>query len=347
MKDENTEIECDVCVVGAGAAGIIFVLEYAKANPLKKVVLVEYGADVRAGENELDKTIEIKNTLNHHLPFECTNKGLGGSTTTWGGRCVMYDEVDFIDRPIVKGGCTWELSLFKEVNQYLKPTAKYFECGESKFNTADIASLKDQTIAEGFINGDVTDSVIERWSMPTRFGKRYKAELDALKNVVILEGYEARKLSLDKSNNKITEIHLAKIAGQGIEIIKAKHFVLSAGAQETTRILLKNATIFDALGEVPSALGKYYQGHLSGKRASVKFYGDPKKTNFGFLKDDEGIYLRRRFQFSTDFLVKNNLKYNVIYLRENPPSRHFNVKSKLKSIIKVMVFQQKKKKKIL
>ena len=96
----EAEIIYDVCIVGSGPAGIIVALEYSRLNPDKKILLIEYGVQGQQGNNRLDDSIEIKNKVNHHDPYECTNKGLGGTSATWGGRCVMYDEVDFLDRPI-------------------------------------------------------------------------------------------------------------------------------------------------------------------------------------------------------------------------------------------------------
>jgi hypothetical protein len=68
---------------------------------------------------------------------------------------------------------------------------------------------------------------------------------------------------------------------------------------------------------VPAVLGKYYQGHLSGKIAAVRFKGNPRKTNYGFMRDKDGTYLRRRFQFSSDFLLEQNLLNAAIWL-DNP-----------------------------
>jgi len=82
--------------------------------------------------NRLDDTIQITNLVNHHPPYECTNKGLGGSSATWGGRCVMYDDVDFLERPVVQGGCTWDLELFAEAKIHVPTAAEYFECGRAR-----------------------------------------------------------------------------------------------------------------------------------------------------------------------------------------------------------------------
>ncbi len=316
MKLENN-ITYDLCVVGAGPAGIIVSLEYARLNPEKKILLIEYGYNGQSLQNGLDDSIKNMNPVNHHEPYESTNKGLGGSSATWGGRCVMYDKVDFIDRPIVDGGCTWDIALYDEMRQYLGKAAEYFECGDPIFNLNETEDFKDKVIAENFVEGDVTDSIIERWSMPTRFGNRYKKEIAERPNITFLDASEARDFSEPNEDGVISTLAIRDVKNKSSYQIKATTFVLAAGAQETTRILLRNPHIFNQLSGPPDALGKYYQGHLSGKIATVHFKGDPKKTEFGFLTDKDGIYLRRRFQFSTDFLVKNNLLNTALWL-DNP-----------------------------
>ncbi|WP_217653017.1 GMC family oxidoreductase [Flavisolibacter ginsengisoli] len=284
-------------------------------NPNKKVLLVEYGPKGILKNNDLDNSIQNKNKINHHDPYECTNKGLGGTSATWGGRCVMYDEVDFVNRPIIGDNCTWDQDLFQEVKSYLKSSAEYFECGEPIFNSNEL--IKEKRIAENFSEGDVTDSVLERWSMPTRFGQRYKKEIAERNNLTILFGFEARDFLKSKKDNSLSFLKVRNLYNKGTMEVRAKAFVLCAGAQESTRILLRNKQIFESIGGPPCSLGKYYQGHLSGKIASVRFNGDPRRTDFSFIKDSDGIYVRRRFQFNKDYLVKENLLNTAIWL-DNP-----------------------------
>ena len=99
--------------------------------------------------------------------------------------------------------------------------------------------------------------------------------------------------------------------------IYAKTFVLAAGAQESTRLLLRNKQLFAGNDFIDNTLGKYYQSHVSGKIASVQFYGNPKKTNYGFLRDASGVYMRRRFQMQTDAIVQHNLLNAAIWI-DNP-----------------------------
>lgn len=306
----------DVCVVGSGPAGIIFALEHARLNPHKRIALVEFGKKDQGVKNSLDDSIQIPEPLNHHDPYECTNKGLGGSSATWGGRCVMYDQIDFVDRPVIANGCTWRPDLLQDINKYTSIAASYFECGSPEFDLKHIPEFKDSHISENFVAGNVTDSVVERWSMPTRFGPRYEQVLRANKNITVFEGAEARDFGNTDTTGIVNSLEV-RFGENSKRVIHAKSFVLAAGTQETTRILLRNPQLFKNIGGRPDALGKYYQGHLSGKIASVKFTGDPKKTDYGFLRDKDGIYLRRRLQFTTKFLADNNLLNTAIWL-DNP-----------------------------
>jgi choline dehydrogenase-like flavoprotein len=309
----------DLCVIGAGPAGIIVALEFSKRTPIAKILLVEFGPEKTPLQNPLDNSIQVANPTNHHAPYECTNKGLGGSSESWGGRCVMYDEVDFLPRKILNGQCTWNVSLFHEVRRCADRAAEYFECGDARFNLEEIEipEFAGSPIAENFRVGEVTDSVVERWSKPTRFGKTYRAKIMAAANIHLLTGWEVFSFGVGADNGGVSKIGIRDFSRAQTKTITARKVVIAAGAQEATRLLLKNPELFQNRGGVPPALGKFYQGHISGKIASVRFYGDPKKTEHGFLRDAAGIFLRRRFQLTTTALVENDL-LNTAFWLDNP-----------------------------
>ncbi len=313
----NTDINCDLCVIGSGPAGMIVALEYARLRPDRKVVLLEFGREMGTGINPLDESIRITHPEHHHLPYDCTNKGLGGTSLTWGGRCVMYDEADFIARPVHDGGCTWDLGLLEDCRQHVAETSSYFECGSGPFRLPVGTSIGNGSIAEGFVEGDVLDSVVERWSMPTRFGFRYRRELESAPNIRVLCGMEARDFSPPDAAGLVCRLSARPLGGGASVKIAARVFVIAAGTQESTRLLLRNQDLFRNLSSTPTALGKFYQGHISGKIASVMFSGNPRLTEYGLLRDPEGVFVRRRFQLSTDTLVRENLLNSAIWL-DNP-----------------------------
>ena len=310
-------VEFNLCIIGAGPAGMILAMEYSKLNPDKSILLLEFGSKHQPRKNSLDESIIINNPTNHYGPYYCTNKGLGGTSASWGGRCVMYDEVDFLDRPMLKGGCTWNKTLFDELTPYVASTAAYFECGDADFILSENNSKTTNSIAEGFIDGPFTDKKIEKWSMPTRFGLRYGKEIGEAKNITLLEGWEARDFIVSQEGAEVKCLQIRSVEDLQTRNIYAKTFVLAAGAQESTRLLLRNKQLFAGNDFVDNTLGKYYQSHVSGKIASVQFYGNPKKTNYGFLRDASGVYMRRRFQMQTDAIVQHNLLNAAIWI-DNP-----------------------------
>lgn len=307
----------DLCVIGSGPAGIITVLEYNKLYPENTILLIEYGFPGQPERNNLDDSIDVKNPKNHHNPYHCTNKGLGGTSLTWGGRCVMFDDIDFMKRPSVDENCTWDLNFFEEVKPHTSRAAEYFECGEPKFNLNQISEFKNTRIAENFEDDFVTDKNVERWSMPTRFGKRYREDLEKVENIKILEGFEAKNFGELDDNGKTATITIRDVRSNKLSDARAKNFVIAAGTQESTRLLLKNKHLFNKLDEVPTALGRFYQCHLLGKIASIIFNGDPNKTDFGFLRNQDGTYMRRRLQFTTNYLKENDL-LNTVFWLDNP-----------------------------
>jgi choline dehydrogenase-like flavoprotein len=307
----------DLCVIGSGPAGIIVALEYEKLRPADRILLIEFGNGHAAARNRLDDAVKVVETRNHHLPYDCTNKGLGGSSASWGGRCVMYDEIDFMPREILNGQCTWDIRLFHEVNRHADRTAEYFECGDGQFNLREIPQFAASSIAEGFQNGDVIDSVIERWSRPTRFANRYGAHLSSSPQIHLLMGCEAFHFECPSPKAGVSEVGIRDFSGSRRGKISAAKVVVAAGTQETTRLLLRNQRIFSERGGPPDSLGKYYQGHVSGKIASVHFSGNPKKTDYGFLRTGDGVYLRRRLQLSTRALLEHDLLNTALWL-DNP-----------------------------
>lgn len=325
-----------LCIIGSGPAGIMTAIEFATQNPQKNVILLEYGFKNENGRNNLDDSIQINNPLNHHDPYECTNKGFGGTSQTWGGRCVMFDDIDFIPREIIGDGCTWNISLYKELLKYTSKSAQYFECSSAEFDLKDNPTYRNTTIADNFQQGVVTDTKVERWSMPTRFGNRYRKELDLLVNIELLEGVEADFFESPDHQTNVKSLYAIRRSDKTKIIIQSDVFVIAAGAQETTRLLLRNLQLFKHLKQVPTSLGKYYQGHVSGKIASVKFKGNPKNTDYGFIKEADGTYIRRRFQFDSKFLEENNLLNTAIWL-DNPLYHDPNHKNGAMSFIYLMM----------
>ena len=85
----GTTIEADLCIVGAGAAGISVALELLGSG--MRIVLLEAGGTTEDPEDQALYEGEVADPLLHSPPDKYRQRRFGGSTTIWGGRCVPFD----------------------------------------------------------------------------------------------------------------------------------------------------------------------------------------------------------------------------------------------------------------
>ncbi|MEO1401610.1 MAG: GMC oxidoreductase [Cyanobacteria bacterium J06635_1] len=310
----NQVLEADVAVVGSGPAGIVLSLELAKAG--HSVALLESG---RLQFSEANQALGDADQFdpNFHAPMEnCTRRQLGGTSTIWGGRCVPYDPVDFDQREHI-AHADWPLT-YDELSVYFQRSCEYFFCGNAEFDIHKISSISQKSIVPGLPDEHVLTSILERWSLPTNFGKEYFTQLKQSPQIKLFYGLTCTEIETAEANNQVTSLN-AQTLGQKTLKIKARKYILAGGALNTTRLLLaSDRQHLGGIGNHSGLLGRYYMGHLSGDIAAVHFTTPPHKTIFGFDRDESNIYLRRRFSFTRKFQHENNLT-NVVSWLGAPP----------------------------
>ena len=326
----------DLCIVGSGPAGIITALEFRERNPGSSILLVDAGFRTRE-RNKLDDSIVNHNLTNHHAPYDFSQKVFGGTSAQWGGRCVMYDPIDFKPHgPLSKECCTWDLRLLEQIEHFRSKAAGYLDAGDPRFTLKD-CQLDRGPVAENFPTDELIDDHIERYSLPTRFGKKYYKELDRCEVINVLLGYSAKSFGLSNVvSGQIDSIELESSASGEIVIAYSDQFVLAAGGVESTRLLLQSSNVFKRLESIPDALGKYYQSHITGKIAYINFYGSPEKTDFDLFKDRDGVFLRRRIKL-LDSKIESVGLLNTVFWLDNPPYHDPKHRNGILSLIYLMM----------
>lgn len=300
----------DVAVVGAGPAGIVLALELAKAG--HDVALIE------SGRFQFSEAIQNLGDASYfdpefHAPMsECTRRQVGGTSNIWGGRCVPYDPVDFDQRSYIPHS-SWPVT-YEELEVYFQRSCDYFFCGKAEFDIQNIASIKQKSIVPDLPDEQVMTSTLERWSLPTNFGKEYFNELKQSERIKLLYGLTCTEIESNDAGNHVEALQAKTLGGKTLRL-KSRKYVLSGGALNTTRLLLASDKKHPGgIGNHSGLLGKFYMGHLSGDIAVVHFTTPPEDTVFGFDRDEDNIYLRRRFSFSREFLHEKELTNIVAWL---------------------------------
>lgn len=306
-------LRADVCVVGAGPAGIVLALELARAG--KDVLLVESGGTAfdRATQSLGEAT--IANAARHAPLSHATRRQFGGTSAIWGGRCVPLDPVDFEVREYMPDS-GWPIS-HGEMAGYYPIACEYAGCGPADFSSASALRGSQATIVPGLPDGGVTSSGLERWGSPTDFGRRYRNDIAGNRRITCLLNATCTSVEFEDNPAHATSLRISTPGGHRLTV-KASMFVLAGGGIATTRLMMvSNRVHRDGLGNHSGMLGRFYMGHLSGKIADIGFSTDVDRTIFGFERDAAGSYCRKRFTISSEQQKMHRLLNCALWL-DNP-----------------------------
>lgn len=293
----------DLVVVGAGPAGIVVALEAARRG--LQVVLLESGAEhYDARVQTLSEAAEWDRA--RHAPMSMAiRRQVGGTSVTWGGRCVPFDPVDFVTRSVA-GSVRWPVS-YDEIVGYFGRACEWMQCGRAVFNVAGIPSLDDELVPGLSEHDGVKTTDLERWSLPTNFGRVYADELRRLPNLRVLAGVTCTEAICPPHNRRVEALECRTLAAGKVRV-EARAFVIAAGGLESTRLLMSSTGPDGGqLGNHSGHLGRWYMAHVEGVVARVQFTTPPRATKYGYERDVDGSYVRRRFTLTGDLQQRSGV----------------------------------------
>jgi choline dehydrogenase-like flavoprotein len=276
----NAELECDLCIVGAGAAGITLALQFAQSK-LRVIVIESGGKKPRARPQTLNDGEVVDGV---HPPAHLYRpRRLGGSTASWGGRCVPLDEQDFQKRPHVPlSGWPFDRSALQP---FYERAQSLVETGVFDYS-ASTALRGHAELIEGFRDPDMLTESLERFSPPTNFWKRYQAELAKSAAVIVIEYATCLRLNGDQV---VTGLECANADGVRFKV-RARYVVLAVGGLETVRVLGHAG-----YGNHSGMLGRTYMCHIEAALGRLHLSPVNRAVQSAFDRTNDGIYCRRRF----------------------------------------------------
>jgi choline dehydrogenase-like flavoprotein len=251
---DDSEFACDLCVVGAGPAGIAIVNRLRESG--LSIVLIESGGfelDV-----ETQKLSHGENRGHPYYPLDaCRFRVFGGSSYHWGGWCRPLDVVDF-ERKEWSAGSGWPIDE-ESLRPYYSDTARLFELPNSHF---DIPSLLDRLPAPFAFEDSNFESAVVQYSPRTKFGEAYRPQLLAAGNVTTLLRANVIGIELSSDSMRVELLRAASLNGHRITI-RPRAVVLATGGLENARVLLSSQKDRPAgLGNESDLVGRYFMEHL-------------------------------------------------------------------------------------
>jgi hypothetical protein len=149
------------------------------------VVLIESGnQSFDPAVRELSEAAEWDR--HRHAPLSlAVRRQVGGTSVIWGGRCVPFDPVDFAPRSFLDVPA-WPIGCEK-IQSYFQRARDGMVCGRAAFGLSELPHLPSG-IVPGFVDGGVLGSSLERWSLPTDFGRTYQERPERSPRVRLLMG---------------------------------------------------------------------------------------------------------------------------------------------------------------
>jgi choline dehydrogenase-like flavoprotein/nucleoside-diphosphate-sugar epimerase len=283
-------LKADVCIVGSGPAGISLALHLLDTG--LEVILLESGGDKEEKDTHALYEGETVDEAMHCPPDKYRQRCFGGSTTIWGGRCVPLDPIDFEERPwIANSG--WPIS-YDEVSPYFGPATRLVEAGENDYDGRTAFGPNPPEMFKGFRSGRVTTDTLERFSVPTDFGARYRHKLAAAKKLRLFTYANAIGIELNDDGSRARAIKVGTLAGKRFRV-DAPSIVLATGGLEAPRLLLASREIHpNGIGNAHDVVGRYYQCHIASNVADLRVDGPVGNVRHGYELSPEGVYCRRR-----------------------------------------------------
>jgi len=256
---ENTLIESDVCIVGAGAAGITLAREL-RGQPYKICLLESGGLDF---DEVAQSLYQGANVGVPYFPLsESRARYFGGSTNLWGGTCRPLDDIDFEYRSWMPYS-SWPFTK-AELNPYYERSQKV--CGLERCDY-EFADWENDLRRQHRFNLPLSQERVVTYIFQVmsrerlRFGEVYKAEFEQAANINIYLHANVVDIETNNTAKAVTRLCVANLAGRKLWV-SAKIFILACGGIENPRLLLaSNRVCNNGLGNQYDLVGRFFMEH--------------------------------------------------------------------------------------
>ncbi|HEY4966622.1 MAG TPA: GMC family oxidoreductase [Puia sp.] len=261
--DYDSVIEGDICIVGAGAAGISMALDWNNSG--YKVILLEGGGfaydpkiqDLYAGKTTGQPYYPLMSARLHYF---------GGTTGHWAGFCSPFDPIDFQKRDWIKYS-GWPISR-PDLDPFYERAQKNLELGPYEYS-AEYWQKKDPALLPLVDQSTVIWNKIWQFSPPTRFGEKYRNDIVRSRNIHLYTYANVVQILTNEKGSAVQELIIKNFEGRQHRV-RAKKYILACCAIQNARLLLASNQQFPkGLGNANDLVGRFFMEHLEIKSAEL------------------------------------------------------------------------------
>lgn len=250
-------ISADICIVGAGAAGITLASELDGDS--LTVCLVESGG---YGPDESTQALNDLEIAGHPVreKFMSRARYFGGTCNLWAGRCMRLTPLDVGVREWVPHS-GWPLP-YEEFERYYPRAARMLRLPSCETLETIVSRSRMSSVERSLFESPDFQPNVSMWAKrPLRFGAAYRQQLQRSRNVSVYLNANVTDIQLNRAGNRVEACTARSLGGTTIHL-QARRFVLACGGLETARLLLVSRSIQrQGIGNQFDAVGRYYMDH--------------------------------------------------------------------------------------
>jgi choline dehydrogenase-like flavoprotein len=274
----------DVCVIGAGVAGISLALNLSKTL---NVLLLEAGGF----DNSVERisVYEGESVGQNYFDLRASRlRYFGGTSNHWGGDCRPLDELDFEKKSYVENS-GWPIRK-TDLDPFLPKAESILELSDDSWDPP-----------EGYFEDSIGRSqdirpIRFKSSPPTRFGQKYRRDIERQANISCLLNANVTEFRLRDDRSRVDHINVSDYSGNSYKV-PAGLFVLATGGIENPRLLLNsNRQVSSGLGNENGNVGRFFTDHFYTKAAD-------------FILEDHAKVFVEQYPFGDSF--KGRLKDQI------------------------------------
>ncbi|GAB2534481.1 GMC oxidoreductase [Rhodanobacter koreensis] len=256
-----TDVETDLCIIGAGPAGIAMARTFI--GTAVSVCVIESGG--LAGEESSQALYEGTSIGSPEFDAGISRlRAFGGSCNLWGGGCIPLSSSDLAERDWVPHS-GWPLS-YAELEPYYVRAQAFCQIETHGFVDGSFLTPPARPPVS-FDASKLVNQIFVR--SPILFGAAYRSELEQAPNITVLLHANLLELEASPSGASVRQARIGSLGGrQGV--VRARHYVLACGGIENARLLLSSDSVArHGLGNDHDLVGRYFMDHPTGKLGTL------------------------------------------------------------------------------
>ncbi|MBV9389684.1 MAG: GMC family oxidoreductase [Chroococcidiopsidaceae cyanobacterium CP_BM_ER_R8_30] len=255
-------IETEVCIIGAGPAGITLAREFAHAD-FRVALLESGGLEFNQNTQLLAEGESVGHDFGKLETHRC--RQFGGTANWWeikiphhpiGVRYVPLDKIDFEQRDwLPYSGWPFNKS---HLDPFYERAQSVCQIGPFAY---DAAAWSDAGTPQLPLNGERVTTTMFQFGPRTAFTKDGLNEINQASNITTYLNANVLEIETNATARTITRVRVACLEGNEFWVC-AKVFILATGAMENAQLLLlSNKQQQTGLGNHNDLVGRFFMDH--------------------------------------------------------------------------------------